>query len=178
MTTNNEEKPAASLKQILERSKLTNSKILPQELPAIERGLDQIDSQSKKISSKTASNEEGGDVRAHYFLAQGGVSTKELIKDLGTIHLGGLEEHRQPIQDMDVEGYLEQQRTETVMKIIEDERQEILNYSEDNFNKDVDSYWTDLMQNELKVNMVDTNGLNLSKAKFDATRVVAAGMII
>lgn len=64
MTTNNEEKPAASLKQILERSKLTNSKILAQELPAIERGLNQIDSQSKKISSKTASNEEGGDVRA------------------------------------------------------------------------------------------------------------------
>lgn len=64
-------------------------------------------------------------IYSHYFLAQGGVSTKELIKDLGTIHLGGLEEHRQPIQDMDVEGYLEQQRTETVIKIIEDGRQEV-----------------------------------------------------
>lgn len=62
MTTNTQ--PAASLKQILERSKLTNSKILPQELPAIERGLNQIDSQSKKLSSKTASNDEGSDIRA------------------------------------------------------------------------------------------------------------------
>lgn len=56
--------PPASLKQILERSKLTNSKILPQELPSIERGLDQIDSQSKKLSSKTATNDEGGNIRA------------------------------------------------------------------------------------------------------------------
>lgn len=53
------------------------------------------------------------------------MNTQVLIKDLGTIHLGGLEEHRQPIQDMDVEGYLQQQRTETVMNIIEDGRQEV-----------------------------------------------------
>lgn len=68
MTTNNNtntsQAPAASLKQILERSKLTNSKILPQELPSIERGLDQIDSQSKKLSSKTSSSDEAGDIRA------------------------------------------------------------------------------------------------------------------
>lgn len=44
---------------------------------------------------------------------------------MGTIHLGGFEEHRQPIQDMDVEGYLEQRRTETVMKIIDNSRQEV-----------------------------------------------------
>lgn len=62
-------------------------------------------------------------------MAQGGVNTQVLIKDLGTIHLGGLEEHRQPIQDMDVEGYLQQQRTETVMKVIEDGRQEVINHT-------------------------------------------------
>jgi hypothetical protein len=53
------------------------------------------------------------------------VNTQVLIKELGTIHLGGLEEHRQPIQDMDIEGYIEQQRTETVMKVIEDGRREV-----------------------------------------------------
>ncbi|KAI8087112.1 hypothetical protein BDF21DRAFT_413748 [Thamnidium elegans] len=174
----NATQPAASLKQILERSKLTNSKILPQELPSIERGLDQIDSQSKKLSSKTASNDEGGNIRAHYFLAQGGVNTQELITDLGTIHLGGLEEHRQPIQDMDVEGYLEQQRTETVLKIIEDGRHEIVDYTKDSFDNTVDAYWKDLTNNQLKVNQVDTSTLNLSKAKFDTTKVVGAGIVI
>jgi hypothetical protein len=61
----------------------------------------------------------------HYFLAQGGVNTQVLIKELGTIHLGGLEEHRQPIQDTDVEGYLEQQNTETLMNIMNDGRKEV-----------------------------------------------------
>lgn len=60
----NQSQPAASLKQILERSKLTNSQIFQQELPSIERGLDQIDSQSKKLSSKATSNDEGSDIRA------------------------------------------------------------------------------------------------------------------
>ncbi|GAA5809132.1 hypothetical protein MFLAVUS_011485 [Mucor flavus] len=170
--------PPASLKQILERSKLTNSKILPQELPSIERGLDQIDSQSKKLSSKTATNDEGGNVRAHYFLAQGGVNTQELITDLGTIHLGGLEEHRQPIQDMDVEGYLEQQRTETVIKIIEAGRHEIVDSTKNSFDDTVDAYWKDLADNQLKVNQVDTSTLNLSKTKFDSTKVVSAGILI
>lgn len=62
MTTNSTQ--PASLKQILERSKLTNSKIITQELPSIERGLDQINSQSKKLSSKTSNSDEGGDIRA------------------------------------------------------------------------------------------------------------------
>lgn len=63
---------------------------------------------------------------SHYFLAQGGVNTQILIKELGTIHLGGLEEHRQPIQDTNVEGYLQQQNTETIMKIVQDGRQEVI----------------------------------------------------
>ena len=62
---------------------------------------------------------------SHYFLAQGGVNTQVLIKDLGTIHLNGLDEHRQPVQDMDIEGYIEQQQTETVIRMIEDSRQEV-----------------------------------------------------
>lgn len=64
-TKNNAEKQPASLKQILERSKLTNSKILPQELPSIERGLNQIDSQSQKLSAKTATSDEKTDIRAY-----------------------------------------------------------------------------------------------------------------
>lgn len=64
-TKNSAGKQPASLKQILERSKLTNSKILPQELPSIERGLNQIDSQSQKLSAKTATSDEKTDIRAY-----------------------------------------------------------------------------------------------------------------
>lgn len=58
-------------------------------------------------------------------MAQGGVNTQVLIKELGTIHLGELERERQPIQDTNIEEYIEQQSTDTVMKIVQDERQEV-----------------------------------------------------
>ncbi|CAO3628189.1 unnamed protein product [Mucor fragilis] len=176
-TKNIADKQPASLKQILERSKLTNSKILPQELPSIERGLNQIDSQTQKLSAKTASSDEKTDIRAHYFLAQGGVNTQVLIKELGTIHLGGLEEHRQPIQDTDVEGYLQQQSTETVMQIIQDGRQEVVSNMNATFEKDIDSFWSDFINNTVKVNPTQGSSFKLSKAKFDQSRVVSAGII-
>lgn len=43
------------------------------------------------------------EMNRHYFLAQGGVDTQVLIKELGTIHLGPSTEHRQPILDTDIE---------------------------------------------------------------------------
>ncbi|KAI7900514.1 uncharacterized protein BX663DRAFT_439384 [Cokeromyces recurvatus] len=109
----------------------------------------------------------------HYFLAQGGVNTQVLIKELGTIHLGGLE-HRQPIQDTNVEGYLEQKNIETIMKIIQDERQEIVDNTNDSFKKDINAYWDNLLNNTFKVNEVEETTLNLSKAKFDQSLVANA----
>ncbi|KAI8638915.1 hypothetical protein BD408DRAFT_372665 [Parasitella parasitica] len=170
------EKRPASLKQILERSKLTNSKILPQELPSIDRGLNQINSQTQKLSAKTAASDEKTDIRAHYFLAQGGVNTQILIKELGTIHLGGLEEHRQPIQDTNVEGYLQQQNTETVMQIVQDGRQEIISDTNDTFENNIDDFWNHFIANTVKANPMPRT-FKLSKAKFDQSRVVGAGII-
>ncbi|KAL7319596.1 hypothetical protein PS15m_002722 [Mucor circinelloides] len=176
-TKNTADKQTASLKQILESSKLTNIKILPQELPSIERGLNQIDSQSQKLSAKTATSDEKTDIRAHYFLAQGGVNTQVLIKELGTIHLGGLEEHRQPIQDTDVEGYLQQQNTETVMQIIQDGRQEAIANMNDKFEEDIDSFWSKFRHSTIKEDATQESSFKLSKAKFDPSRVVSAGII-
>ena len=39
----------------------------------------------------------------HYFLSKGRVNTQVLMRDLDTIQLGATTEHRQPIQDTDVE---------------------------------------------------------------------------
>ncbi|CAO3639397.1 unnamed protein product [Mucor hiemalis] len=113
-------------------------------------------------------------LRSHYFLAQGGVNTQVLIKELGTIHLGGFEEHRQPIQDMDMEGYIQQQRTETIMEVIEDGRQEIIQDTNDGFIKSTDEYWEGLLNNKLKVKEVDTSSsMNLTKAKIDQSRILS-----
>ncbi|CEP08472.1 hypothetical protein [Parasitella parasitica] len=173
---NTSDKRPASLKQILERSKLTNSKIIQQELPAIKRGLNQINSQAQKLSAKTAANDEKTDIRAHYFLAQGGVNTQILIKEMGTIHLGGLEEHRQPIHDTNVEGYLQQQNTETVMKIVQDGRQEIIADTNDTFEKNVDEFWDQFITNTVKALPISTTHKS-TKPKLNQSRIVSAGII-
>lgn len=64
-----ETKPAEtpiSLKQTLEKSKLLTAKLRQNDLPPIERGLDQIDSQTHNLISKAAQGEDQSnvDVRA------------------------------------------------------------------------------------------------------------------
>ncbi|KAG1132627.1 hypothetical protein G6F61_001536 [Rhizopus arrhizus] len=166
--------PFKRLKQILEKSKLLNNRILERELPSIERGLDQIDTQTKQLSSKTVSSDEGKDVRAHYFLAQGGVDTQVLIKELGTIHLGPSTEHRQPILDTDIEGYLEKKHVQTVMDLIQDGREQIINNTNGMIKKDIDSTWSEINK-ELSLKITETKKINLSKAKFDQSRIISAG---
>ncbi|KAI9260812.1 hypothetical protein BY458DRAFT_516375 [Sporodiniella umbellata] len=169
-----------TLKQILAKSHLVNNRVLEKKLPTIERGLDQIDTQSKLLSNKTntdgkveVSNEK--DTRAHYFLAQGGVDTQALIKELGTIHLGASTEHRQPIVDTDIEGYFQRKNTQTVMDLIQDGREQIVNDTAKAAKKDIDSVWTS-MNVELSYKLTETRKLNLSMAKFDPSRIVSAGV--
>lgn len=64
-----ENKPAEtpiSLKQTLEKSKLLSAKLRQNDLPPIERGLDQIDSQTHNLITKAAQGEDQSnvDVRA------------------------------------------------------------------------------------------------------------------
>ena len=56
----------ATLKQILEQSKLITTKIQAYELPQIERGLDQIDSQTHNLTTKTTQSQDqpNVDIRA------------------------------------------------------------------------------------------------------------------
>ncbi|KAG2222688.1 hypothetical protein INT45_013502 [Circinella minor] len=117
----------ATLKQILEQSKLITTKIKAYELPQIERGLDQIDSQTHNLTTKTTQSQDqpNVDIRAHYFLSKARVNTQVLLRDLGTIHLGAAPDHRQPIYDTDVEGYLTSERTQTIIDVISNGQQEV-----------------------------------------------------
>lgn len=47
----------------------------------------------------------------------------------------------------------------------------------ESFEKDMDNYWTDLLNNTLKVNSTKETTLNLSKTKFDPSRAVGAGVV-
>jgi hypothetical protein len=47
----------------------------------------------------------------------------------------------------------------------------------ESFKQDLDSYWTDLLNSNLKVNSATDTTLNLSKTKFDPSRAVSAGTV-
>ncbi|KAI8149346.1 hypothetical protein BJV82DRAFT_573692 [Fennellomyces sp. T-0311] len=137
----------ASLKQILEQSKLIATKVQQFELPQIERGLDQIDAQTHNLNSKTSQGQDQNvDIRAHYFLSKARVNTQVLLRDLGTIHLGAAPEHRQPIYDTDVEGYLARERTQTVIDVLADGQQEILEDIDHQFDQDLYGTWRGLRE--------------------------------
>ena len=63
---------------------------------------------------------------SHYFLSKARVNTQVLLRDLGTIHLGAAPDHRQPIYDTDVEGYLGSERTQTIIDVISNGQQEVI----------------------------------------------------
>jgi hypothetical protein len=47
----------------------------------------------------------------------------------------------------------------------------------ESFKEDMDNYWTDLLNNTLKVNSAKEPTLNLSKTKFDPSRAASAGTV-
>ncbi|CDH48966.1 predicted protein [Lichtheimia corymbifera JMRC:FSU:9682] len=179
-----ETKPAEtpiSLKQTLEKSKLLTAKLRQNDLPPIERGLDQIDSQTHNLISKAAQGDDQSnvDVRAHYFLSKGRVNTKVLMRDLDTINLGAATEHRQPIQDTDVEGYFVQERTRTIVDTIQEGKQETLDDIMGQFDLDVQTTWQDLRSKlcdgySAEQAKADMASMNITKSKIDLSRVPAA----
>ncbi|KAL0086726.1 hypothetical protein F4703DRAFT_1848331 [Phycomyces blakesleeanus] len=134
----------SSLSQILERSRLLASQVNPQELAPLERGLSQIATQSQTLKANSAPSGNGLDIKAHYFLAQAGVNTQVLTRELGTIYLGEPTEYRQPIKDTDVEGYFKQKRTQTIVDLMESEKQEILQDMDNEFDSEIRETWDDI----------------------------------
>ncbi|KAI8876055.1 hypothetical protein K501DRAFT_262819 [Backusella circina FSU 941] len=170
--------PTTSLKLLLERSKLLNKNIIHHELPEIERNLAQIGAQSDKLTSIGSTGNGEVDTRAQYFLANSGVNTQVLIRELGTIHLGGTTDHRQPIQDTNIEDYLTQKRQEKILALVNEGRQKITNDTNDAFKSDVNDYWIDLrkqLTSSIKNSSSELENFDATKAKFDSSRVQSAG---
>ncbi|KAI9021514.1 hypothetical protein CLU79DRAFT_197595 [Phycomyces nitens] len=99
---------------------------------------------------------------SHYFLAQAGVNTQVLMRELGTIHLGEPTEHRQPIKDTDVEGYFKQKRTQTIVDLMESEKQEIIQDMDVAFDNEIRETWDDLRLRLCETE--DQNGTSIDAA--------------
>ncbi|OZJ05272.1 hypothetical protein BZG36_01960 [Bifiguratus adelaidae] len=116
--------------------------IVDPEIPQIERGLEQIENQSRKLVSLSHRQEqEGADTRAHYFLASGGVNAHQLSKNLNTINFSTTFEPAQPTYDTDIEGFLRQQQDLIIMNTVEESRRRTLEAFEKSFEQYLYNDW-------------------------------------
>ncbi|RKP34751.1 hypothetical protein BJ085DRAFT_16606 [Dimargaris cristalligena] len=107
------------LKQLLEESQQLTSHITPTDLPALQRGLGQIESESRRLVSRTILEPPGSDAKGHFLLASGGVDPDKLSRAIRSFNLATTFEPVQTIPDTDVEGYLNYQREQLIVNALE-----------------------------------------------------------
>ncbi|ORY89113.1 NIC-domain-containing protein [Leucosporidium creatinivorum] len=112
----------ATLASLLQDSqRLQTSHTHAQDLPSIQLGLDQIESQSRRIAGRSA-KEGRGSGNAAYLLASGGVNADHLSSTINAVNLTGTFEPLLPLSDTDVEGYLRHTHEQTIISSIEEGR--------------------------------------------------------
>ncbi|GAB5593208.1 nuclear pore complex subunit [Umbelopsis nana] len=130
-----------SLKQIFEKSQLLTTHISNPELPPLDRGIDQIEHLSQNLVQKENADASQSDIRAHYFLAKGGVNAQAMARHLDTVKLTSTFDLRRPVHDTDIEGYLRQEHQRVIAHKIEAGRCETSSALEKAYDKDLDTAW-------------------------------------
>ncbi|KAF9116162.1 hypothetical protein BGX27_004502 [Mortierella sp. AM989] len=130
----------SSLAQLAEQSKQLTSHIGGLQLPHIERGIDQIENQSRKLAAKSTKPVDVTDNRAHFFLAKGGVDANSINTTLNSINLSTFEPY-QPIHDTDTEAFLRYQHEQIIINTIDESRRETVMDFDSNFESSLNYDW-------------------------------------
>ncbi|KAG0361585.1 hypothetical protein BG005_007870 [Podila minutissima] len=131
----------ASLAQLAEQSKLLTSHIGGQQLPHIERGIDQIENQSRKLAAKAAKPVDMSDNKAHFLLAKGGVDANVMHSQMSSINLKPTFEPFQPMYDTDTEAFLRHQHEQAIINTIDESRRETVQDFDANFEFSLSNDW-------------------------------------
>ncbi|BGP26679.1 nuclear pore complex protein Nup93 [Rhodotorula toruloides] len=117
----------ATLASLLEQSQRLQTSLASSsaqagvDLPAIQLGLDQIESQSRRIAGRSL-KEAGQTGNAAYLLASGGVNAEQLSTNINTVNVAGTFEPLVPLSDTDVEGYIRHTHEQAIISAIEEGR--------------------------------------------------------
>ncbi|RKP18403.1 hypothetical protein ROZALSC1DRAFT_29906, partial [Rozella allomycis CSF55] len=108
-------------KALLERSKSLSSQLAqPSILPCIDRNLEQIDSQTRRLFSEQTFP---SDANAYYLLSQRGFNPEPLENDLKSLPTLAMDVEPTPtVADTDVVGFIKQQRQNLVISILEEQK--------------------------------------------------------
>ncbi|KAG0047412.1 hypothetical protein BGZ83_007529 [Gryganskiella cystojenkinii] len=131
----------STLAQLAEQSKQLTSHIGGLQLPHIERGIDQIENQSRKLAAKSTKPTDPTDNKAHFFLAKGGVDANLMNSTLNAINLKSTFEPFQPIHDTDTEAFLKYQHEQIIVNTIDESRRETVMDFDSNFETSLNYDW-------------------------------------
>ncbi|KAJ1659089.1 nuclear pore complex subunit [Dispira simplex] len=132
---------ANRLQQLLEESQRLTSNITSGDVPTINRGLGQIEEESRRLLSKSILDRGAQDSNGHYLLASGGVDADRLSSAVQSFNLGATFEPIQSIPDGDVEGYLQYQREQLIINALESGYRETCQDFESTFERHLQADW-------------------------------------
>jgi len=131
--------------KLLEQSRQLNSHIYNTSLPILERDLDQIESQSRKLAAKALRAGEGIiDTGACCLLANGGFPVEQvsqIMENLNTLTLATTFEPLQPIPDTDIESFLNLELENIILKTVEQGKIQTTKDYNESFEKSIHKDW-------------------------------------
>ncbi|KAJ1726383.1 nuclear pore complex subunit, partial [Coemansia biformis] len=112
--------PNTSLSSLLEESKRLTTHLTLAEIPAVQRGIDLLESESRKLVARSVRDGRTLDPRAQTLLASSGVDTDRLADSSGSTALLSAFEMLHPVYDANVESFLGQQQEQAIVNAIEE----------------------------------------------------------
>ncbi|KAF9913257.1 hypothetical protein EC991_000019 [Linnemannia zychae] len=131
----------STLAQLAEQSKQLTKHLSTSQVPQINRGIDQIESQSRKLAAKATKSADGADNKGQFFLAKGGIDANSMNATLNSINLKSTFEPFQPIHDTDTESFLRHQHEQIILNTIDESRRETVMDFDSNFETSLNYDW-------------------------------------
>lgn len=150
-------------KSLLESSRELTSHLVPPSFPQLEKGLDQIEQQTRKLAAKTRSEKRGilstgpsggltssvgvgavtstDSTRAHYLLANRGLDPEQIQETLNSISIAASAEPTIGLEDTDIDGYLAHERDSVIVTALDEEKVQIQKEYEEAYERMLFSDW-------------------------------------
>ncbi|KAJ1961276.1 nuclear pore complex subunit [Dipsacomyces acuminosporus] len=132
-----------SLSSLLEESKKLTTHLVSSDIPTVQRGIDLLESESRKLVAKSVRNGRSLDPRAQQMLASSGVDTDELTENVGSVALLSAFELLQPSFDANVENFLAQHEEQSIINAIEETQLSTLDDFDKNLSANMLNCWED-----------------------------------
>ncbi|KAJ2557202.1 nuclear pore complex subunit [Coemansia sp. RSA 1933] len=132
-----------SLSALLEESKRLTTHLTSAEIPTVQRGIDLLESESRKLVARSVRDGRPLDPRGQALLAGAGVDTDGLAENTASAALLSAFELLQPTYDANVASFLSQQQEQSIINAIEESELTTLDDFDRNMAAHMNQVWED-----------------------------------